>query len=142
MRADFIEREAANPANLSDFGDVFDVSKRREKAANAALAEGIGEPMYPGGSTLRAGTSRPVEETPESRRVVTRMAAETRASGQAAAESLPPSLRKFATGPANLTEWGKENLAIPRKTASGRQMLGTPDAMEQAGLALAAARAP
>lgn len=143
VRADFIEREAANPANLTDLGDIFDVSKRREKAANVARAEGIGEPMYPGAKTLRAGVSKPIEETPESRRVVTRMAAETRAPGAGAggariAESLPEFMRGTVSAPANITEWGKENMAVPRKTASGRQMLGQPGWEDQVQLALAA----
>ena len=141
VRDRFIGERAAS--NVTGLDDVMDPTRRKtlvNEAEDTARAEGIGQPMYQGGP-LRAGVARPFVENPESRRVATRMAAETRAPGAGAGgERLAANLPSWmpVSGPKNITEWGKENMAVPRKTASGRQMLGTPDAMEQAGLALAA----
>lgn len=173
VRQRFVGERAAS--NIRGLEDVMDPARRKalvDEAEGTAWAEAIGQPMYPGGP-IRAGVSKPAQESAGSRFAVERMARETRAPGAGAAGEriasvIPDWMQGGLSSPSTWdtakprdddsilaakvesdaqrslgfdgrsSQWARENMAVPRKTASGRQMLGEPDALETAGLALAA----
>lgn len=173
VRQRFVGERAAS--RIGGLEDVMDPARRKalvDEAEGTAWAEAIGQPMYPGGS-IRAGVSKPAQESAGSRFAVERMARETRAPGAGAAGErlasvIPDWMQGGLSSPSTWdtakprddgsvlaakvesdaqralgfdgrsSQWARENMAVPRKTASGRQMLGEPDALETAGLALAA----
>ena len=170
VRQRFVGERAAS--NVTGLDDVMNPTRRKalvNEAEGTALAEGIGQPMYQGGP-IRAGLSKPAQQTVGSRYAVERMARETRApgageAGKKAAAWVPDFMRGTMSSPATwdtvkprdddnelssrlesnaaaavgledrASAWARENMAVPRKTASGRQMLGTPDLTETLTLA-------